>query len=668
MSVFFEADAHKVYRSFYLSQNFLSEFQDKQPNWGPVGYLVYKRTYARPTSESTTEEWWQTCKRVVEGVYNVQKSHCKNYGLPWNDRKAQNSAQEMFRRMWEFKFTPPGRGLWSMGTDTMYKKGSACLNNCGFVSTENLATDFTAPFTFLMDMSMLGVGVGSDTRGAGTIKINPNPIKEGNYVVEDSREGWCDLLRVVLGAFVGSNPLPDTIDYSLVRKEGEPIKGYGGIASGPQPLKNMVADIISVLSKNGSITEHYKISSRDIVDIFNIIGCCVVSGGVRRTAEIMFGNVEDEEFLNLKDYKKYPYRSHFGWTSNNSVFGKVGMDYSPIISSISREGEPGVVWLDTIRNYGRTIDPPNHKDYRVMGCNPCAEQSLESFELCCLVETFPERHDSYEDYEKTLKMAYLYAKSVTLIPTHDSRVNSVLLRNRRIGCSMSGIIPAMNKFGRRNFLNMCDKGYKYIQKADQFYSEWLCVPKSIKTTSIKPSGTVSLLCGSTPGIHYPHSEYYIRRITFDKSSPQLDACREAGYLVEPNKSSADKNGNIQSYYVCIPIKETNFKRSKDDVTIWEQFANAADLQKYWADNQVSITVTFSKDEISQIQPCFEYFESSLKSISLLPLLDHTYEQPIYETITEERYYEIFNKMKKLNLNTSTHEVTDEFCDGESCVI
>jgi adenosylcobalamin-dependent ribonucleoside-triphosphate reductase len=307
------------------------------------------------------------------------------------------------------------------------------------------------------------------------------------------------------------------------------------------------------------------------------------------------------------------------------------MDYGSIVEKIADNGEPGVIWLDTMRERGRLADPPNHKDNRAMGCNPCAEQTLESFELCCLVETFPAKHDTYEDYQKTLKFAYLYAKTVTLIPTHDSRVNAVMLRNRRIGCSMSGIIQAMNKFGRRSFLNHCDKGYDYIQRCDKHYSEWLCVPRSIKTTSVKPSGTVSLLCGSTPGIHYPHSEYYIRNIRVQDTSPLAEAATSAGYPVERCAYSKD------SYVISFPVKEEHFERSKDDVSIWQQFANAADLQKWWADNQVSITITFTQKEKGQILSCLEHYEDKLKSVSLLPISEHGYVQAPYIKITEEEY-------------------------------
>lgn len=678
-------------RSFALSNSFLAQFEGQQPNWGPVGYFTYKRTYARTLQDGSTEEFWQTCKRVVEGVYNVQKQHCKHMGLPWDDRKAQSSAQEMFTRMWEFKFLPPGRGLWTMGTDIIATKGGAALNNCGFVTTANLDIDFADPFCFLMDMSMLGVGVGSDTKGAGTVTIVP-PKVGGTFVVEDSREGWSALLRTVLNAHVGIGVLPRVIDYSQVRPEGAPIKGFGGIASGPEPLKKMIDQIISLLT----VEEPTLITSSMIVDIHNMVGACVVAGGVRRTAEIMFGEVDDSDFRNLKDpselnawsaelfelenegsvadnlrarveelkalINNHPLRTH-RWASNNSIFGYVGMDYSEVAKSLATNGEPGIIWLDAMRSFGRMKDAPDNKDYRAAGCNPCAEQTLEDRELCCLVETFPANHETAQDYMVTLKYAYLYAKTVTLIPTHDEKTNRIMMRNRRIGCSQSGIQQAITKFGRRAFFNdFCDAGYNRIQQLDLSYSEWLCIPKSIKTTSVKPSGTVSLLPGSTAGIHHAHSEYYIRNITVQKFSPLVQACVAAGYPVE------DYVYDSSSKVVSFPVKEENFAAAKADVSIWQQFKDAADMQTYWADNQVSITVTFAQEEADQIKLCLESFEDKLKSISLLPLSDHGYAQAPYIQITKEEYEEMSSKIKPLVLNFNTHEAEDKFCDGDACEI
>lgn len=172
--------------------------------------------------------------------------------------------------------------------------------------------------------------------------------------------------------------------------------------------------------------------------------------------------------------------------------------------------------------------------------------------------------------------------------------------------------------------------------------------------------TVSLLCGATPGIHYPHSEYYLRRVRVQKSSPLLKACVAAGLPVEPDVYADDTS------VISFPVHEQNFIKGKDQVTVWEQFANAAALQHHWTDNQVSATVTFKPHEIVDLQACLEMFEEGLKSISVLPLKDHGYKQPPYEAITQEQYEELSAKLTPLDLSDGAHEVTDAYCDGDKC--
>jgi len=643
--------------SFHLPESFITAYKGKQPDWGPLGYFTFKRTYARVIEhENRTEEYWETVRRVVEGTFSIQKNHCKRNHLPWDERKAQRTAKRMFELMWDFRFLPPGRGLWAMGTKYVQERGGACLNNCAFVSTIDIDKNAAKPFLFLMDMSMVGVGVGFDTAGANKCEVlTPNGTVE--VVVEDSREGWVDALRVLLEAFTKGGPLP-SYDTSLVRKAGKPIAGFGGTASGPEPLIEMLNDIRAILEAR--IGEF--LNSADIVDIGNLIGRCVVAGNVRRSAEIVFGDPNDEVFSLLKQDKEK--LMHHRWASNNSIFAQVGMDYEWHAQQTAVNGEPGYMWLDNARAFGRMKDPADWKDKDAVGGNPCLEQTLHNYELCTLVETFPSRHANLDEYLETLKIAYLYAKTVTLVPTHWSETNSVMARNRRIGLSQSGIIKAFGRHGRREILHWCDRGYEFINGLDVQYSNWMGIPRSIKKTSVKPSGTISLLPGEPPGIHYPHSEYYIRRIRVGVHSVLWRLAEQAGYHVEPAVGQEDS-----TMVVSFPIKEEFFVRSKDDVSIWEQVANAVAYQRFWADNQVSITVTFSPSEKADIKHTLELYEDALKGISFLPIEEHGYVQAPYETITAEQYLDMTRNLKPIDMNASLEKAAaPKGCDGETCVI
>jgi len=357
--------------NFKLSDNFIDKYKRKKPPFGfnGLGYLVYMRTYSRIKENGENERWWETVKRVVEGTYSMQKNHIDRYNLGWNPWQAQNSAQEMFDRIFNMKFLPPGRGLWAMGTAITEEKNLwAALNNCAFVSTKTIKEDLSKPFTFLMDASMLGVGVGFDVKGAGQLDIKgPNLNRQiENFIIPDTREGWVESIKLLIESyFLGAGVVK--FNYDKIRDAGVQIKGFGGVSSGHEPLKEVHEDIRKTLEKNiGS-----PITVTTIVDIMNLIGKCVVSGNVRRTAEIVFGDSNDDEYINLKNYKLNKHREKYGWTSNNSVFATLGMDYSNVAERINDNGEPGFAWLENMREYSRIRNGKDNKDHRVAGGNPC---------------------------------------------------------------------------------------------------------------------------------------------------------------------------------------------------------------------------------------------------------------------------------------------------------
>ena len=386
---------------------------------------------------------------------------------------------------------------------------------------------------------------------------------------------------------------------------------------------------------------------------------------VHNTAEIAFGDPKSEEFMDLKDYSKNPDRMAYGWTSNNSIFAELGMDYSDVAKRICINGEPGLAWLDNMRKYSRMTDPPDNKDYRVCGGNPCLEQSLEHMELCNLSENFLHRAESLDDFIRTLKFSYLYSKTVTLAHTHWPETNRVQLRNRRIGCSVSGLSQFLTNNNLNTLNQWLDAGYNEIKRWDTVYSEWLCIPKSIKMTSVKPSGTVSLLAGATPGMHYPESRFYIRRMRLANNSPLVEPLRDAGYKLEPAVGS-----ERDTLVVEIPIDVGEGIRTVNDVSMWEQLALAANMQSWWADNQVSCTVTFNpKTEGHQIASALEYFQYQLKGIRFLPKCDSgAFPQMPDEEISESTFNEINSGIKKLVIKSMSEDsVGEQYCDGEACV-
>lgn len=1020
-------EQEKGYKPFKLSDQFVERYKDIKPPFGfnGLGELVYRRTYSR-LIDGRNEEWFETIRRVVEGCYNMQKKHVEFYNLGWNAHRAQFSAQEMYDRMFNMKFLPGGRGLWAMGTAITEERGTyLALSNCAFVSTANIKEDPSKPFCFLMDVSMLGAGCGTDMLGAGKILIKgPNQNRNPEvFIIPDSREGWVESLKLLLESYF-YGPAAIKFDYSQIRVAGEPIKGFGGISSGPEPLQHMHSKITDILEKNiGNM-----ITSTTIADIMNLIGKCVVAGNVRRSSEIILGDAEDSEYINLKNSQVNPERCDpkegWAWASNNSIAAKIGMDYSDVAKRTVVNGEPGYVWLENLRGYSRMNNGLDNKDHRASGVNPCltadtwidttegprqikdlidnpfyanvhlnknaigksnsgffltkkdapvfllttkegfsirttedhkfylsekkkwcaardivptdkislnsnnlqywpgdgtfgegyilgvlfgdgtfsdlspmsivwthenktghigimqqvseilekspektkdwkflpktkrynlqvsyfknitekfqvdkrkiinekiekgcsefyqgflrgffdadgyiqgtqekgisirlsqsdilqlkavqrmllrigiysriyrrkeagteimpdsnrmpktyhtkakyeliisndaikvfsdvvgfanidkkgqlenslvnykrqynktdftatfldlledgredvydctieelhyfsangiishncAEIFLESAELCNLIEVFPLRNESKEDFLRTLKYAYLYAKTVTLGQTHWQETNRVVLRNRRIGASISGIQQFIAKNGIDTLKVWCEDGYNEIRRWDETYSDWLAIPRSIKITTVKPSGSISLLAGATSGVHFPEGRFFIKRVRIAKNSPLIRPLKKAGYNIE------DAIGDKYTCIVSFPVDVGLGVRSVKEVSAWEKTAIAAFMQKYWSDNAVSTTVDFDPEtEGNQIEKILDIYQYQLKTVSFLPRIDGgAYPQMPQEEITEDQYREIAKSLKPINFEAVTLDAEAElYCTTDTCLL
>ena len=287
---------------FALRKDFKESLKNKTVKWGYEGLseFTYYRTYARKMENGRLETWADCVIRVIEGTFSILKTHSLSSYVTWDEKRAHKLGQEAATRLFEFKWMPPGRGLWMMGTPLIWEKGGAALNNCAFVSTEDIDAELSKSFAFLMDLSMVGVGVGFDTKGAGKVaSYHPQGAPELLYV-EDSREGWVEAISCLIDSYLEEGSTPIELDISQVRPYGAPILGFGGVASGPEPLVQGFYGIKDILSHRASSLDPL-LTSVDLTDIFNIIGKIVVAGNVRRTAEIAFSYPSDSAFMEMKN-------------------------------------------------------------------------------------------------------------------------------------------------------------------------------------------------------------------------------------------------------------------------------------------------------------------------------------------------------------------------------
>jgi len=689
-----------VTQRFKLNESTRNEIKELTPEFGfnGLGELVFRRTYSR-----NNEDWCDVVIRVVEGCMSIRKEHFHRSSLFWEDNERQDFARNMALSLFRMEWLPPGRGLWMMGTDFTYERGSMSLNNCSATDTEE---DFVHSAEWTMDGLMNGVGVGFTTNWRGQATM-PDKKDSEIFVIPDSREGWVDSLIKLMCSYInspryGKNKFP-IFDYSQIRAHGEPIKGFGGTASGFDPLKQMHDRIESYLDAfcigrlqctsktwkefksedlEQATSEWREVDvevdkpyshTRLVADVFNAIGACVVAGNVRRSAEISLGYVDDKDFMNLKNYEINPERSAIGWLSNNSVVlradrGYEDFSYIPDMARRIRDnGEPGMINLYNIQKYGRSGKELPDEATMV---NPCGEIPLENFELCNLAEVFPPRCSDPQKFYKALEYATLYASTVSLLPTHRPETNAVIAKNRRIGVSISGIAQWASRsdseeWGQMNYTKMISflrKGYKVVRETNNRLAKESGVPAAVRVTTVKPSGSISLLAGCTPGVHYPVSRYAIRRVRIGMTSPLVPSLIAAGVPHEKDIVS-------ENTYVFEFVIDHGDVRPCEEVSPWEQFSVVQMMQKHYADNCVSATIYFDKEKDGpDVEKMLAMFIPNLKSVSMLPHSGHGYAQAPYEPLTFEEYEKRKSQFKPIDYKSvrGNIPVGSKFCSGDTC--
>lgn len=685
-----------------LSDEFLAKYKNRQPNWGPLGWLTFKRTYARPILDENgkrvrLEEWWETCARVING--DLQRMLKAGDPRPVEELIAE--AEEMYDAMFNLAWLPSGRNLWMSGTDWEATRGGSALVNCWAITIrryykkDGTPEPVSFPFRFMFDRLMTGGGVGFrvlpedvatlpkvrrmvkliihcdpdhpdyETRlrktGVTTshdyddIYIVYNNVE--HFRVPDTREGWAEAMAKIIDAhFDEDGPDVLIIDVSDIRPYGAPIKGFGGTASGPEPLVILLQEHNQIL--NNAIGR--QITTIEALDMGNLIGKCVVAGNVRRSAELCGGSPKDKEFREAKliDWANPP-ENTARWASNNSVI--IGLDYDDfeeLAEAIGANGEPGVINLDLARNYGRIVDGPQPGiDAYVVITNPCGEIFLEDGEPCNLVELFlPRIFELGYDPKRIARLAQRYAYRVTFADYSSWGITQeVIERNRRIGVSLSGTEDwFLLQFGRpliagwkvddegnewpiydQEITQIIDELYKTIREDNRWIAQLYGANPSIKMTTNKPSGSISKLVGVSEGIHKWWAPYMIRRIRFQDIDPLVKLLEKCGYRVEPDHYTPN------TMVVEIPLKAPSADipgfKSAGETPLAEQFATQAFFATYWADNSVSATLNFTEKEKPLIADLLRQYKNVIKSTSLLPYANHGYIQPPIEAISKEEY-------------------------------
>jgi adenosylcobalamin-dependent ribonucleoside-triphosphate reductase len=690
-----------------LSDSFLTKYKTAESPFSSIGEFVYLRTYSRYLEQDKRREnWFETVQRTVEYNISLGIEHRQKHGIPVELEKEREEAEQLFDNLFHLRTFTSGRTLYMGGTEIV-KEYPLSNYNCCFTLIETME-DFVDVFYLLM----LGCGVGVridkkliyklpevrqaalEGRYDGNIRlittkeamehtiltINQDET-EAEIKVGDSKEGWCDALRiyfnlVTLKEYESIENI--VIDYSFVRPEGDRLRRFGGRASGYKSLKRMFEKINKVMKRpaEGSLT------TLDVLDIATIISENVVSGGVRRSAMMIICDEDDEEVIQAKqniykvvdgnwiEDKEISHRK----MSNNSVLYESRPTLEriqEILHSIRINGEPGFI------NGAEAV----RRKKIFQGCNPCGEILLQS-KQCCNLSTnnllaFVKEDDTLdlEKLEAVIRLSARVTIRMTLVDVELPEWNKIMQEDRIVGISLTGMMDMVNRT-KMSYEELGDLLYHLkgiVHEEGEKYCKELKINKPDLMTTIKPEGTLSNLPGVSSGIHYAHAQYYIRRVRIAASDPLYKMLEEqGGYPIHNEVGQTDENCTIK--VIEFPMKAPEGK-TKYEVGATEQLELYKLSMKHWTDHNTSITVHVREEEWDEVAKwLYDNFDYAV-GVTFLPLFEETYPLLPFECTTREDYEKRMRASRPIDYellakydSSEEQEIMDKDCESGVCPV
>lgn len=699
----------------FLTLEFLNKYKhNPSPFKTELGKFVYYRTYSRPIiSENRREEWWETCARVVEFNLNLGIKALIKQGIEITEdikKKFILEAEEIYDLMFNLKLFPSGRTLWIGGTKSS-KLFPISNFNCSFLTMNHLSK-----FSELFFVLMLGTGVGLSVERQyinQLPKINTfieiihkdyEPIEKkmrkeytefkqirGNAIeieIGDSKFGWSKAIDLYFD-IISSKQYRDInyifINYNNVRPKGERLKTFGGYASGHTNIKKMFQKISNIFFKKNILNNKnwQKLNPLDCLDIATIIAENVVSGGVRRSAEIIFCDPDEKDILNAKS-NLYFQNENGKWLENKEILNRSLANNTVVYSNkpsreilhdhfqkIKFSGEP---------SFANLIEMKNRRN-DAQGGNPCFEILLRDRGICNLTEVnlmgFVNNDGSYEK-KRILKAQYYSARIGYRMASIELELNEWDLVNkedRLLGCSLTGVMDFINytQIDREELKQLLKDLRKTARKAADDIANSFYMNKSKLITTIKPSGTISQLPTVSSGIHFSHSDYYIRRVRVSSNDPIAAAMSYCGFKWKPEVGETEKNHQIKvfEFPVSSPAKKNKYNVSAIEQLEWYKF-----FMKYYVDHNVSNTIHVRPYEWDEVEEWVHKNWNYVVGITFLSLDDSFYQLLPYESITKE----VYDKMSKQQpifdpkiLNQfetfeEEYEILDTDCENGKCPV
>jgi ribonucleoside-diphosphate reductase alpha chain len=652
----------------------LTEESRKYFEGNALGEFVYLRSYAKWIPEEGRRETW------IETVDRYMSFMRENLGNKLTEKEYAEVRMGILKQ----EVMPSMRLMQFSGEAA--RRCNTCAYNCTFTAPTKLED-----FAEIMYLSMQGCGVGFAVESQNVEQL-PQIMKQSMaktqklpvHVVEDSKEGWCDALTLGIKTWYSGKDV--TFDFSKIRPAGARLKTMGGKASGPEPLKSLLAFARErIFARQGR-----RLRAIDVHDVICKIGECVVAGGVRRTAMISLSDLDDVEMRDAKKGQFYMTDPHRSVANNSAVYETKPTNTELMDEWISLmksgSGERGIF------NRGALAEtlPKRRADYfktvgfigedgvvrGSIGTNPCAEIILQSKQFCNLSEVIARAHDTEASLLRKARLASIigtYQSTLTKFGYISQDWTDHNKAERLLGVSVTGQWDS--PVARQP--EVMQKLRDMTVKTNVTYAKRFGIERSMAVTAVKPSGTVSQTFDCASGIHPRHAPYYIRRVRISATDSLFKLMRDQGvpYYPEVGQSMEEANTYVLEFPVKAPdhSKEARFK---DDLTALDQLEYWKRVKLNYTEHNPSATISVGEDEWIAVVDWVQNNWNIIGGLSFLPRSNHVYRLAPYEAITKEEYEARLGRFPKVDYSKLiAYERQDESdmkrelaCAGGTCEI
>jgi len=618
-----------------------------------LGEFVYYRSYSKWIKEEGRRETWiETVDRYVDFMK-------KNLGNKLKTAEYDEVRDYILKN----KSMPSMRLLQFAGKAA--EATNVCVYNCSFIAPESFQD-----IAEIMYISMCGTGAGWSVESENVQKLPQIKVQTGQklaiHIIGDSKEGWADAFALGMKTWADGKDIE--FDFSKLRPAGARLMTMGGKSSGPDPLRRL----LSFTRKKMLTKQGRRLSNLDVHDIICMVGDCVVSGGVRRSAMISLSDLDDNDIRDSKKGQFYLTDPHRSLANNSAVYMQkpsVTQFMDEWISLMkSGSGERGIFNRGSLAKTlpKRRIDYLKEEGYfdangeniiGILGTNPCGEIILRSKQFCNLTEVICREDDTKESLMEKVRVATIlgtYQSTLTYFPYLSKAWENNCNKERLLGVSLTGQWD--NKIVRDAEILKALKNEAL--RVNKIYAKRFGITPSNAITCVKPSGTVSKTFDTGSGMHPRHAPYYIQRIRISATDSLFKMLKDQGVPYHPEVGQTKDEAN--TYVLEFPMKSPEGSIFKDDISSIDQLEHWKLVKENYTEHNPSVTISVGENEWLKVAHWVYENWDIVGGLSFLPRSNHVYQLAPYEEITKEQYETLMKKFPNIDYSKIvTYEKADE---------